>query len=88
MFQLETTNIKFEHLVICCKGCRGQKSPKVIQGHLGSLRVKNKIIAIPHNILLNYNKTCSMVMFAYNQEKSSDHIIFYISGFHGFLFLA
>ena len=58
MFQLETTNIKFEHLVICCKGCWGQKSPKVIQGHLGSLRVKNKIIAIPH-ILLNYNKTCS-----------------------------
>ena len=40
MFQLETTNIKFEHLVICCKGCWGQKSPKVIQGHLVSLIVK------------------------------------------------
>ena len=58
MFQLERTNIRFEHLAICFKGCRGQKSPKVIQGHLGSLSVKNKIIAIPH-ILLNYNKTCS-----------------------------
>ena len=42
MFQLETTNIKFEYLVICCKGCLGQKSPKVIQGHLGSLSVRNK----------------------------------------------
>ena len=58
MFQLETENIKFEHLVICCKGCLGQKSPKVIQGHLGSPSVKNKIIAILH-IPLNYNKTCS-----------------------------
>ena len=26
----------------------GQRSPKVIQGHLESLSVKNKIIAIPH----------------------------------------
>ena len=25
-------------------------------------------------------------MLAYNQVKSSDHIIFYISGFHGYLF--
>ena len=58
MFQLETTNIRLEHLDICSKECWGQKSPKVIQGHLGSLSVKNKIIAIPH-ILLNYNKTCS-----------------------------
>ena len=44
-----TTNIIFEHLVISSKGFWGQKSPKVIQGHLGSLSVKNKIIAIPHN---------------------------------------
>ena len=58
MFQLETTNITFEHLDLCSKGCCGQKSPKVIQSHLGSLSVKNKIIAIPH-ILLNYNKSCS-----------------------------
>ena len=58
MFQLEITNIRFEHLAICSKGCWGQKSSKVIQGHLGSLSVKNKIIAISH-ILLNYNKTCS-----------------------------
>ena len=58
MFQLEATNIRFEPLAICSKGCWGQKSPKVIQGHLGSLSVKNKIIAIPH-MLLNYNKTCS-----------------------------
>ena len=56
MFQLETANIRFDHLVIFSKGCWGQKSPKVIQGHLGSLSVKNKIVAIPH-ILLNYNKT-------------------------------
>ena len=56
MFQLETINIRFEHLAICSKGCWGHKSPKVIQGHLGSLNVKNKIIAIPH-ILLNYSKT-------------------------------
>ena len=60
MFQPETKNIRFEHLVICSKGFWGQKSTKVIQGHLGSLSVKNKIIAIPH-ILLNYNKTCSML---------------------------
>ena len=60
MFQLEITNFKFEHLVICCKGCWGQRSPKIIQGHLMSLSVKSKIIAIPH-ILLNYDKTCSML---------------------------
>ena len=42
MFQLETTNIRFEHLGICSKGCWGQKSPKVIQGHLGSVSVKIK----------------------------------------------
>ena len=60
MFQLEITNIRFEHLAICSKGSCGQKSPKVIQGHLGSLSVKNKIIAIPH-ILLNYDKTYSML---------------------------
>ena len=58
MFQLETTNIRFENLAICFKGCCGQKSPLIIQGHLGSVSVKNKITAIPH-ILLNYNKTCS-----------------------------
>ena len=58
MFQIETKNIRFEHLVICSKGCWGQKSSKVIQGHLGSLSVKNKITAIPH-IFLIYNKTCS-----------------------------
>ena len=46
MFHIETTNNRFEHLVICSKGCWGQKSPKVIQGHLWSLSVKNKIIAI------------------------------------------
>ena len=49
MFQLEQTNIGFEHLVISSKGFWLQKSPKVIQGHLGSLSVKNEIIAIPHN---------------------------------------
>ena len=56
MFQLETTNIIFEYLERCSKGYWGQWSPKVIQGHLRSLSVKNKIIAIPH-ILLNYSKT-------------------------------
>ena len=58
MFQLETRNIRFEHLDICSKECWAQKSPNIIQGHLGSLSVKNKTIAISH-ILLNYNKTCS-----------------------------
>ena len=48
MFHLETTNIRFEHLDICSKGYWGQRSPKVIKGHLRSLSVKNKIIAIPH----------------------------------------
>ena len=56
MFQLETPNTRIEHLAICSKGYWGQISPKVIQGHLGSLTVKNKIIAIPRT-LLNYSKT-------------------------------
>ena len=56
MFQLETPNIKFKHLDICSKGYWDQRSPKVIQSHLGSLSVKNKIIAIPH-ILLIYSKS-------------------------------
>ena len=42
MFQLETANIRFEHLAIYSKDCWGQKSPKVIQGHLGLLSVKIK----------------------------------------------
>ena len=33
-----------------------QRSPNVIQGHMGSLGVKKKIIAIPHTFL-NYSKT-------------------------------
>ena len=52
MFQLETTNIRFKHLDICSKGYWGQSSPRVIQGHLGSLSLKNKIIAIPHTFNL------------------------------------
>ena len=32
MFQLETTNVRFEHLD-CSKGYWGQRSSKVIQGH-------------------------------------------------------
>ena len=55
MFQLETKNIRFEHLDICSKWFPGSK---VTKGHSRSSGVKNKIIAIPH-ILLNYNKTCS-----------------------------
>ena len=47
MFQLETPNIILKHLDISSKGYWGQRSPKVIQGHLGSISVKNKIIAIP-----------------------------------------
>ena len=80
MFQLETTNIRFEHLAICSKGCWGKRSSKVIQS-------QNKIIALPH-VLLNYSKNLKHVTLAYNQGKSSDHIIFYISGFHGYLILA
>ena len=56
MFQLETPNTRFEYLVICSKGYWCQMSPKVIQGHLGSRSVKNKIIAIPRT-RLNYSKT-------------------------------
>ena len=47
MFQLETPNITFKPLDIFSKGYWGQGSPMVIQGHLGSLSAKNKIIAIP-----------------------------------------
>ena len=50
MFRLETPNIRFKHLAACSKGYWGQRSPKIIQGHLGSLTVKNKIIAIPHKL--------------------------------------
>ena len=56
MFQLETPNIRFKHLGICSKLHWGQRSPEVIQGHQGSLSVKNKIIAIFHK-LLNFRKT-------------------------------
>ena len=42
MFQIETPNIRFKHLSICSKGYWGQRSPEVVQGHLGSLTVKNK----------------------------------------------
>ena len=56
MMQVEMQNIRFNYMAICSKGCWDQRSPKVIQGHLGSLSVKNKLIAITH-ILLNYSKT-------------------------------
>ena len=52
--QLETQNIRFNYRDICSKGCWNQGSPKVIQGHLGSPSVKNKLIAITH-ILLNHS---------------------------------
>ena len=51
MFQLETPNIRFKLLDIFSKGFWGQGSPMVIQGHLGSLSAKNKIIAIPPRYL-------------------------------------
>ena len=50
MFWLETPNIRFKHLAVGSKGYWGQRSPKIIQGHLGSLTVKNKIIAITHKL--------------------------------------
>ena len=50
MFRLETPKIRFKHMAVCSKGYWGQRSPKIIQGHLGSLTVKNKIIAIPHKL--------------------------------------
>ena len=56
MFQVETANIRFKHRAICSKDYWGHRSPNVIQGHLGSLSVKNKISVIPH-IRLNYSKT-------------------------------
>ena len=42
MFELQTPNIKFEHLDKCSKRFWGQRSPKIIQGQQGSLSVKNK----------------------------------------------
>ena len=70
MFQLETANIRFKHRVICSKGYWGSRSPKVIQGHLGSLSAKNKIIEIPH-ILLNYSKNLKLVILVYNQSSKT-----------------
>ena len=51
MFQLQTPNIRFEHLDTCSKGYLGQRSPEVIQGHQGSLSLKNKKIGISHKLL-------------------------------------
>ena len=51
MFQLQTPNIRFKHLDTYCKGYWGQRSPEVIQGHQGSLSVKNKEIEISHKLL-------------------------------------
>ena len=42
MFQLETPNTRFKYLDTCFKEHWGQRSPGVIQGHQGSLSVKNK----------------------------------------------
>ena len=52
MFQEETPNNRFKYLDTGCKGHCGQRSPKVIQDHLGSLGVKNKIITISHILVL------------------------------------
>ena len=75
MFQLETPNIRFKHRDICSKEYWGQRSPKVIQGHLGSLSVKNKIIAIPLRFFTFFQNLKHSTL-AYNQRKSSDHIMF------------
>ena len=72
MFQLETPNIRFKHLDICSKTYGGQLSPMGIQSHLGSLIVKNKIIAIPHRLFFLNLKPLTL---ACNQWKSSDHIM-------------
>ena len=50
MFQLQTQNIRFKHLDECSKGYWGQRSSEVIQGHQGSLSVKNKNIEISHKL--------------------------------------
>ena len=51
MVQLQTPNIRFEHLDTCSKGYLGQRSPEGIQGHQGSLSLKNKKIGISHKLL-------------------------------------
>ena len=51
MFQLQTPNIRFKHWDTCSKGYWGQRLPEIIQGHQGSLSVKNKVIAISHKLL-------------------------------------
>ena len=50
MFQLQTPNIKFEHLDKCSKGFWGQRSTEIFQGHQGSQSVKNKKIVISHKL--------------------------------------
>ena len=50
MFQLETPNIRLKYLDTCFKEHWGQRSPEVIQGHQGSLSVKNKKITISHKL--------------------------------------
>ena len=50
MFQLQTPIVTFEHLDKCSKGFWSQSLPEVIQGHQGSLRFKNKKIAISHKL--------------------------------------
>ena len=52
MFKLQTQNIKFEHLDTCSKRFWGQRSPEVIQGHQGSLSVKNKKLQYLINFLI------------------------------------
>ena len=52
MFQIETPNILFKHLDICSKGCWGQRSPQVIQGHHGSLSLKNETLQYLINFLI------------------------------------
>ena len=42
MFQVETPNVRIKCMDTCSKGHWGQWSPEVIQGHQGSLSVKNK----------------------------------------------
>ena len=60
MFQLETPNTRFKYLDTCFKEHWGQRSPGVIQGHQGSLSVKNKKITISHK-LFNFLKNLKHV---------------------------
>ena len=87
MFQLQTPNIGFKHLDICSNGYWGSK---VTKGHSRSPGVTKckKENNCNTSYIFKLKENLKHVALSYYPGKSSDHVIFYISGFHGYLFLA